>query len=244
MNRSLPRAVRSAFVLSLVAGSLAVAAQPDAAKHSLPAAKQPATDTKPAKPEKDDKKPKKADEPAPAGLKVGDAAPADAALIDIDGKPVKLKDLWKDGPVVITFYRGGWCPFCTRALSGWVKKLDDLKAAGGTFVAITPETPDEVKTTKEKSDLSATVLVDDKSEAGKGFKVHFELDDDTRAKYKGFGVDLEKRNQNKKWELDAPATFVIDSAGIVRYVFADWDYKKRADPDKVIAAVKELTKKK
>ncbi|MGE3108005.1 MAG: peroxiredoxin-like family protein [Phycisphaerales bacterium] len=241
MNRTLSLVSRSALALLGAAALCAAGAQPDHAKKPQPSAdptlKQPAKDARP-----DKKKDAPADEKAPPGLHVGDKAPADASLLDIDGNTVLLKDLWKDGPVVITFYRGGWCPFCTRALSAWQKKLNSLKSAGAAFVAITPETPEQVQKTKDKTHFDARVLVDHNSEAGKGFKLHFELDPDTKRQYKGFGVDLEKQNKNGKWELDAPATFLIDSDGVIRYVFADWDYKKRADPDKVIAAVKALSK--
>lgn len=230
---------------TLMVAVIATCPQSDPAAPLALSAAQPTGTSQPTKEEKKPSKPEQSESEQKApGLKVGDKAPGDAKLIDVEGKSVTLKDLWKEGPVVITFYRGGWCPFCTKALSAWMKRMDDLKAAGGKFVAITPEAPAEVKTTKEKSKLDAVVLVDDKSEAGKGFSVHFELDEATKEKYKGYGIDLAKSNQNGKWELDAPATFVIDTTGVVRYVFADWDYKKRAEPDKVIGAVKELSKKK
>jgi peroxiredoxin len=183
----------------------------------------------------------RADSAAP-GLALGDKAP-DAALTTMDGKIVQLASLYKDGPIVLTFYRGGWCPICNRALSAWQDKLDDLKAAGGAFVALSPEKPDHASRTIEKGHLSYTVLSDPKFEAAKAFRVHFVVDEGTKAKYKQFGMNVAEANASGTWELPAPATFVIDRNGVIRYVFADWDYKKRAEPDEVIAAVKSLTKR-
>ncbi|MBE7506929.1 MAG: DUF3179 domain-containing protein [Planctomycetia bacterium] len=175
------------------------------------------------------------------GLSVGEKAP-DVALTTLEGKAVHLASLYKDGPVVLTFYRGGWCPICNRALSSWRDKLGALEAAGGKFVALSPEKPDHAAKTIEKGHLNFTVLGDPRHEAAKAFRVHFTVDEETKAKYKGFGLDVAESNVSGTWDLPAPATFVIDKGGVVRYAFADWDYKKRADPDEVIAAVKTLTK--
>jgi len=179
-----------------------------------------------------------AKEPVP-GLAVGDKAP-NAALTTVDGKTVHLASLYADGPVIVTFYRGGWCPFCNRALSEWQGMMDEVKGAGATFVAITPESPANAAGTIEKDHLSYVVLSDTDQSAARAYKVYFMVDDQTRAKYKGYGIDLEKSNASGTWELPAPGTFVIDRAGVVRYAFADWDYKKRADPDEVMAAVRAL----
>lgn len=192
-------------------------AKPDGTKQSIP---------KPTKPEK-------------PGLAVGTTAP-DAAVRGEDGKEIKLASLWKDGPVVITFYRGGWCPFCNRALEAWRDKVADLKAAGARLVAISPETHEHVAKTHAKAKTDYLALCDHKQEAAKAFKVIFEMDEPTQVKYRGFGIDLSKHNASGTWNLPAPAIFVIDTSGTIRWVHADWDYKKRADPDDVIKAVKAL----
>jgi len=188
--------------------------------------------------------PKAESHPAIPGLAIGDKAP-DATVTGVDGKPARLADLYKDGPIVLTFYRGGWCPFCTRALSAWHNKMDALKAAGGTFVALTPEKPDLAAATREKASGGKAddyaVYSDGAFEAAKAFKVHFVVDEDTKAQYEKFGLKVAESNVSGTWELPAPATFVIDKTGVIRWAFADWDYKKRADPDAVIAAVKAIT---
>lgn len=176
---------------------------------------------------------------AAPGLAVGSKAP-DVAVTGLDSKPVQLASLYKDGPIVLTFYRGGWCPFCTRALSAWHDKMDALKAAGGTFVALTPEKPDLAVATREKAKGDYAVFSDGAFAAAKAFKVHFVVDDATKAKYQQFGLNVGEANVSGTWELPAPATFVIDKQGVIRWAFADWDYKKRADPDEVIRAVQAL----
>jgi len=174
-----------------------------------------------------------------AGLAVGTRAP-DVAVTGIDGQPVKLGSLYKDGPVVLTFYRGGWCPICNRALSAWASKLGELQAAGGKLVALTPEKPYLAARTREKANANYSVYSDGAFAAAKAFRVHFVVDDETKSKYMQFGLKVAESNVSGTWELPAPATFVIDREGIVRWAFADWDYQKRADPDEVIKVVRSL----
>ncbi len=171
------------------------------------------------------------------GLKVGAAAP-DATVLDYAGNEVSLSSLTQDGPVVVTFYRGGWCPYCNQELTEWQGKIEELKAAGGRIIALSPETPEWGGETSEKNDLDFEVYSDARLEASRAYRVLFELDDATKTKYKGYGIDLETRNSSASWHLPAPGTFVIADGKVV-YAWADWDYKQRADVDEVIAAVKE-----
>ncbi len=175
------------------------------------------------------------------GLSVGEKAPS-VTLRDAEGRDVDLGALYGAGPVVVTFYRGGWCPFCTKALNDWEGRIEELRAAGVTFVAISPETPEHASKTRAEHAPSVVVLSDVDGAAGKSFRVAFEMGEDLQKTYKGYGVDLTQRNANGRWELPAPATFVIDGEGVVRWAFADWDYKKRANPDEVIAAAREAAR--
>ena len=171
------------------------------------------------------------------GLTVGERAP-DAMVQTRDGQTVSLASLYADGPVVVTFYRGGWCPYCTRQLSEWQGREAELHDAGGRLVAITAESPDNVGKTANKHNLDMDIYSDTTMAAAKGYRVYFELDSATRTKYEGYGIDLATGNASGMWSLPAPGTFVIDSSGVVRYAWADWDYTKRADTDEVIAAVR------
>jgi peroxiredoxin len=122
---------------------------------------------------------------AAPGLAVGERAP-DVAVTTVEGKTIQLASLYKDGPIVLTFYRGGWCPICNRALSAWAGKLDALKAAGGTFVALSPEKADLAVKTREKA---------------KAFKVHFVVDEATKAKYQQFGLKVAESNVSGRRRL-------------------------------------------
>lgn len=177
--------------------------------------------------------------PEKPGLDIGDTAP-DLVLKNVKGEEVKLSDLWKKQPVILNFYRGGWCPFCNKALTNWENALDDVNAAGATFVAITPEKPQYITATAEKQKLTFLMLSDADGQAQRAYKVQFTLDEPTQKKYKEYGIDLAQQNADGTWNLPSPATFVIDTSGIIRYVFATWDYKERATPADVLDAVNAL----
>lgn len=194
------------------------------------AAKPGAVNTAPLDPEKD----------AP-GLKVGDTAPECTALTPL-GAVVPLSNVYSSGPIVLVFYRGGWCPFCSKHLAEWSTLQGELGMAGAGLVFVSPESFDGAKKTVEVHAKDCTILCDADGSMSRAFRVAFEMPPDLREKYKGFGVDLEKWNASRKWELPAPATFVIDQKGVIRWAFADWDYKKRADPKEVVAFVKQMTR--
>jgi peroxiredoxin len=175
------------------------------------------------------------------GLSVGEKAP-DVRVTTTSGEGVLLSSLYADGPLVVTFYRGGWCPYCNKAMAGWAGRFDDLTSAGGQFIAITPEKPEEAIETMEKAKAGYRVFIDPEGDVGRAFRVQFELDAETQKKYKGYGIHLDESNVSGRWELPAPATFVIDTDGVIRYAHASWDYsdKARANPDGVIEAVRKL----
>jgi peroxiredoxin len=178
--------------------------------------------------------------PEPPGLAVGDAAP-EVSFQSIEGEAVTLASLHEDRPVIVTFYRGRWCPFCTKDLAGWQERLDDIESAGAQFVAVTFEQPRYITQVKKEHDLSYTVLADPSGDAARALKILFYVDEDVRDTYKNrYGLDLEKLNATGDWSLPAPATFLIDTDGTIAYQFADWDYSKRADPDEVLAAARRL----
>ena len=176
-----------------------------------------------------------------SGLKVGDTM-RDSILTTRELESVSLKQLAQEkGPLVVTFYRGGWCPFCNKALAGWQSKMEELEGAGGTFVAITPEKPDLMIETAKKNKLNYMVLSDANNEAAKALNVLFTVDEATRKKYEGYGIHLEASNASGEWKLPHPATFIIDKQGVVKYAHVDPDYAKgRAEPGEVIDALKSL----
>jgi peroxiredoxin len=226
---------------ALAATPVCLAEPADAPPAHSPKAAEPAKPATTAKPaDKPAEKPASpAEQPAP-GLRVGETIPS-LTLTNARGEPVDLAPMIAKGPVVVMFYRGGWCPFCNTALRKWQAELPALEKAGGTMIAITPETPDRSAKTAEKDALTYTVLSDTAGDAAKAFKVRFDLEPEIQTKYKGYGVDLSKINASGKWELPHPGTFVIDQGGVVRYASVNADYTKRADPADAVAAVKAIT---
>lgn len=172
-------------------------------------------------------------------INIDDTAPA-FSLPDATGTTVALADLLAKGPVVVTFYRGGWCPYCNRSLKEFQDRLTDITAAGATLVAISPETPDNALSTAEKSALQFAVLSDASNAVAKQFGIVFPMNSDLVTVYRGFGVDLEAHNNDPAWTLPLPATYVIDTAGVVRYAYLNEDYTQRATPDEVLAVLKTL----
>ncbi len=176
--------------------------------------------------------------PAP-GIKVGEKAP-DFVLNNALGKAVNLKDKLKQGPVVLVFYRGAWCPFCNMHLHGLQQSLPEFKKYGAQLITITPQTPDKsVEQFKEKG-YPFEVLSDLDSSVMKAYKLYFELPAQLVEVYKNHGIDIEAFNGEGRNILPVPGSFVIDTKGIVRAMFADTDYMKRMEPSAIIEALRKL----
>ena len=173
-------------------------------------------------------------------LKVGDKAP-DFELPNASGKTVKLSSLLERGPVVVTWYRGAWCPYCNISLKGFQKALPEIKAEGASLVAISPQTPDNSLSTVEKDGLGFEVLSDKGNKTAHAFGVAYKVPAVVTEQMKG-RLDLGKYNGDSSNELPLGATYVIDKGGVIRYAFVDGDYRKRAEPSAVVAALKGLKK--
>ena len=138
-------------------------------------------------------------------LKAGDKAP-DLTLPDALNRPVRLSTLWAEGPLVLIFYRGGWCPYCNLELRAWQQQLPALQRLGGQLVAVSPQTPDNSLSTAEKNELAFPVLSDSALQAGTGFGVAFEMPPELIELYSRVGNDLAVLNGNSRWVLPVPAT--------------------------------------
>lgn len=171
-------------------------------------------------------------------LKVGDKAPA-FALKDSTGKIVDSKNLRKKDNLVLVFYRGSWCPFCNTYLRALQKHLTDIEAAGGKLVAISVENHDASMAVAKKNEVAFTVLSDPQLTTARKFGIVFQLSAETDKQYKGYGLDIAKHNQMEKPELPLAATFVVNKKGKIVYAFVETDYKKRAEPDAIIEALKK-----
>jgi peroxiredoxin len=174
-------------------------------------------------------------------LKVGDHAP-DFELPNAAGKKVKLSDLTARGLVIVTWYRGGWCPYCNIALRGFHKSLPEIRATGASLVAISPEMPNNSMSTAEKNHLDFDVLSDRGNKVGHAYGLVYKIPNVITEQFKG-RLDLAKYNGDDSAELPLGATYVIDREGIIRYAFVDADYRKRAEPSTVISVLRGLGKK-
>ena len=172
-------------------------------------------------------------------LGVGDRAP-DFELPDIDGGTVRLSDALAGGPVVLTFYRGAWCPYCNSSLQGFQAELADVMSAGGYLIAISPQAEAGSQEMATSNALSFPVLSDVGNRVSRDYGLVFRVDDETRAQYQAVGIDLPAVNGVDAWELPVPATYVIDTDGTIRAAFVEADYTQRADPRDVIEALRQI----
>ncbi len=169
-------------------------------------------------------------------LQVGAKAPR-LTLPNALGAPVALESLWQRGPLVLVFYRGGWCPYCNLGLRAWQSELAALDHLGASLVAVSPQTPDQSLSTAEKNELAFPVLSDSQLQAAEAFGVAFTLPLELVDLYSRVGNDLPMINGNGRWVLPMPATYVIDRDSRVFFSHVEADYRERAEPAEVLAAV-------
>ena len=172
-------------------------------------------------------------------LNVGDSIP-DFSLPNATGQIVTVRELLGRGPVVISFYRGGWCPYCNLELKALQNALANIQETGAMLVAISPETPDNSLSTQEKNELKFPVLSDVGNQVARQFGLAFQLPASLRPIYEGFGIDLVAYNGDDQFELPILATYVVSTNGVIAYAFADVDYTKRAEPSDVVRALTQL----
>ncbi|MBK9659592.1 MAG: AhpC/TSA family protein [Chitinophagaceae bacterium] len=163
---------------------------------------------------------------APEGLFIASKAP-DFKAKDQNGKEVRLKDLLKQGKVVLVFYRGYWCPYCNKELSRLQDSLQLIKDKGATLIAISPEKPENITKTVEKTKAEYSILYDEGLKIMKAYEVEFEVPENTITRYRNSGIDLEKNNGGNGKYLPVPAIYIIDKESTVTYRFFEPDYKKR-----------------
>lgn len=176
--------------------------------------------------------------------KPGDVLPATANLRDQHNRPYDLARLVSGKPVILTFYRGGWCPYCNLELRAYQALLASIRAEGAELVAVSPELPDYSLSTAEKNDLGFTVLSDVGGELAASLGIRFTLSDAVRPFYEKAGHALPEHNGDGVWALPMPATFVIEQGGRIANAFIEPDYRKRIDPMDALAALRKRTRAK
>ncbi|MEH6595510.1 MAG: peroxiredoxin-like family protein [Colwellia polaris] len=169
-------------------------------------------------------------------LQVGQKV-ANFSLANHCGDTVALTDLLAKGPVIISFYRGGWCPYCNLELKALNDYLPKFKAHNAQLVAVSPQLPDESLSTAQKNELEFDVLSDVSNTVANQFGLLFTLDERIQSLYTGFGIDFESYYGDKSFKLPLPATYVINQDGIITYAFISEDYTLRAEPEAVLNAL-------
>ncbi len=161
----------------------------------------------------------------------------DFALPNAAGQIVTRASLLANGPAVIVFDRGAWCPYCTLVLSELAKIAPAIRAAGTTIVAVTPEVAGGAARIKAQCGLDFDVLTDIDNVLGMECGLVFPVPDGLRRAYLEKGIDLERINGNDMWLLPVPATFVVAQNAMVKRSFLDIDFRYRVEPAEILSSV-------
>jgi len=170
------------------------------------------------------------------GIPVGQKVP-DVHARDLDGKDVSLSSLYAKGPILLAFYRGGWCPYCSSENHALATAYPEYQKRGVTPVTVSVDTPDAEAKTKATYAIPFPVLSDSDATMIEAFHVVNKVDDATLAKMKGFGVDLESYSGKPHHEIAVPSLFLIDRTGVVRWAHSDPDFKVRPSTAQILAAI-------
>lgn len=176
---------------------------------------------------------------ADRATKVGDAAPG-FVLSDSDGHPVGSAELLARGPLVLTFYRGVWCPYCNMELQAIQAVLPEITARGAGVVAISPQTAPNSRKSMRQNELSFPILGDPAGEVAHAFGLRFALPDYLVELYRSLKNDLPTFNADPSWTLPMPARYVIGTDGIVAYAEVNPDYTRRPDPSELLPVLDRL----
>ena len=172
-------------------------------------------------------------------LKQGDQAPA-FELPNQNGELNKSSDLLRQGPLVIVFFRGRWCPFCVGQMEAMNAIYPDIQRAGASFVAISPQTVHQSYLMADQHHLGFPLLGDAGNEVAGRFGLSYEIPEYQTAIYQRAFVNLPHINGNPEWKLPIPATYVVDPTGNIRYANANPDYTDRPEPHDLLELFPQL----
>jgi peroxiredoxin len=172
-------------------------------------------------------------------LKAGDRAPA-FILHDGDGKPVASSELLDHGPLVLSFYRGVWCPYCNFELQALQETLPLIQALGASLLAISPQTAANSRKSQRQNKLDFPILSDPRNEVAAAFGLRFKLPDYLIELYKNLKNDLPAFNDDPAWTLPMPARYIIGRDGVIAYAEVNPDYTVRPEPDSMLPVLASL----
>lgn len=174
------------------------------------------------------------------GLQEGHLA-KDFTLDNSAGVPVNLFQRLSKGPVVLTFYRGGWCPFCNLQLRAYQNILPEIEALGGQLIALSPQSPDNTLSQQQKEDLRFQVLSDANGLAAALYQVLFDVPPYLREIMTNkLKINLAEYNATDRWILPIPSTFLIDAAGVIRSAYVNPDFMQRLEPRDILDQLNKL----
>lgn len=173
------------------------------------------------------------------GLPPGKRIP-NVSAVDVDGRERPLRELTRDKPTVLVFYRGGWCPFCNFQIRELVESVPAFEKRGVQLAAISVDKMDEASRTSATYSIPFPVLSDPELRVHRAFKVVHQADDEEVERLKGFGIDLERSSGEQHHAFAVPSVFVIGGDGVVRWAHADLDYKVRPTPAQLLAVIDSL----
>jgi len=176
---------------------------------------------------------------ASRAIKAGDLAPP-FSLTDQNGTVVSSAELRDKGPLVVTFYRGVWCPYCNLDLQAMNEALPTLQSYGASLVAISPQTAANSRKSVRTNQLNFPVLSDPHNDTAAAFGLRFTLPDYLIDLYKSLKNDLPAFNGDPGWTLPMPARYVIGQDGIVLYSEVNPDYTHRPDPEELLPALAKV----
>lgn len=176
---------------------------------------------------------------ASAARSVGDRAPH-FNLPNVRGGTLAIEEALSEGPVVLSFYRGSWCPFCNLELNALQRRLPEIRERGARLIGISPERPDSSLSHAEKLSLEFDVLSDLGNRIAGDYGLIMTVPETLRPLYLQWGIDLPAANGDESHQLPVPATYVIDSSGVIRAAYVEKDYTKRMEPEDIVLALKAL----
>jgi peroxiredoxin len=172
-------------------------------------------------------------------LKAGERAP-EFPLPDEHGSTVRSSELLDKGPLIVSFYRGVWWPFCNLELEALQGVAADVEALGASIIAISPQLEKYSKQVAKKHNLTFRVLGDQGNKVASKFGLVFRLPEDLRKLYSDFGIDLERFNGDDAWALPMPGRFILDRQGTILSAEVNPDYTRRPEPDEIVRILKSL----
>lgn len=170
---------------------------------------------------------------------VGEAFPS-FSLPSAGGAAIDSESLLASGPLVVSFYRGGWCPYCNLELRSLQSMLADIRGLHAELVAVSPQLPEETLATATRADLGFPLLTDTGNSLAAHLGLTFQLPEGVADIYRSMGVDLVRINGSTSWTLPMPATYIVNSNGVIVDAFINPDYRVRREPADIIEVLKGL----